>query len=173
MSLLLVLLSLVACTPQTSHTGALTTTLYDAEVRLGTGEIAWQDVDEGGAVYVVYGPQGGYHLLGSVRTRGLNAGNATDLSSVQNPTTAFSVIWNEAEMVMSSPIVQGMDTVTDENAAWTHEMIGRFAILDITTDQKIAGEEVTFSVTVTDSIGQSYSDTRDVIVEPHPSNTPG
>lgn len=173
MSLFLVLLPLVACTAQTIDTGALTTTLYDAEVRLGTGEIAWQDVDEGGAVYAVYGPQGGYHLLGSVRTRGLNAGNATDLSSVQNPTTAFSVIWDGIEMVTSSPIVQGLDPVEDTGVAWTHEMIGRFAVLDITTDQKIDSQEVTFSVTVTDADGQSYSDTRNVIVEPHPSNTPG
>lgn len=173
MSLLLVLLPLVACTPQTSHTGALTTTLYDAEVRLGTGEIAWQDMDEEGAVYVIYGPQGGYHLLGSVRTRGLNAGNATDLSSVQNPTTAFSVIWDGIEIVTSSPIVQGLDPIADEGVAWTHQMVGRFAILDITTDKNIDGEEVIFSVRVTDAGGQSYSDTRNVIVEPHPSNTPG
>ena len=173
MSLFLALLLSVACSPSSSETGAQTTVVFEPEVRLGTGEIAWQDVGEQGVVYVIYGPQGGYHLLGSVRVRGLNAGDASDLSSIQNPATAFSVIWNDVEMVTSAPIVQGMDPVMEEGVDWTHEMIGRFAILDITTDQKIDNQEVTFSVTVTDAAGQSYRDTRNVIVEPHPSNTPG
>ena len=76
-------------------------------------------------------------------------------------------------MVTSAPIVQGMDPVMEEGIDWTHEMIGRFAILDITTDQKIDNQAVIFSVTVTDADGQSYRDTRNVIIEPHPSNTPG
>lgn len=170
---LLGLLGLIACGHGTEDTATTSTVTYAPEISLGTGEIEFEHVDDGGSVYLVYGPQGGYHLLGSVRTRGIDAGDPTDLSAPNNPTLTFSVVWNEAEMVMSAPITQGMDAMTDTDAEWTHEMVGRFAILDITTDADIAGQTVLFGVSVEDSDGIVYTDTKSVVVEPHPSNSPG
>lgn len=158
----------VACSSGTSDdTGEIQ---YDPEILLGTGEYEWEELTDGGSVYVVFGPQGGYHLLGSVRTRGVEAGNNQDLSDTSNPTVKFSVIWSEEEYVMSGSITQGLDAVTDEAAEWTHELIGRFAILDIVTDDDISGESVDFSVTVTTADGAQYADSMELIVEPHPNN---
>jgi len=143
---------------------------YEPDVLLGTGEYEWEDLNDGGNVYVVFGPQGGYHLLGSVRTRGIEAGNSQDLSDVSNPTVQFSVIWDEEEYVMSGSITQGLDPVVDEAAAWTHELVGRFAILDIVTDEDISGETVVFTVAVTTAEGDEYTDSMELIIEPHPNN---
>jgi len=49
-------------------------------------------------------------------------------------------------------------------------LIGRFAILDIVTDDDISGESVDFSVTVTTADGAQYADSMELIVEPHPNN---
>ena len=143
---------------------------YDPEVLLGTGEYEWEELTEGGNVYVVFGPQGGYHLLGSVRTRGVEAGNSQDLTDASNPTVQFSVMWGEEEYVMSGSITQGLDPVVEATAAWTHELVGRFAILDIVTDEDISGETVVFTVAVTTAEGDEYADSMELIVEPHPNN---
>ncbi len=158
----------IACSSTASDdTGELQ---YDPGVLLGTGEYEWEDLTDSGAVYVIFGPQGGYHLLGSVRTRGIEAGDNEDLTSTSNPTVQFSVIWDDEEFVMSGDITQGLDPVIDETATWTHEMIGRFAILDIVTDEDISGQNVDFTVKVTTSEGIQYTDTMELIVEPHPNN---
>ena len=143
---------------------------YEPEVLLGTGEYEWEDLSEGGSVYVIFGPQGGYHLLGSIRTRGIEAGDHKDLTSSTNPTVQFSVIWQGEEYVMSGSITQGLDPVVDQTAEWSHELVGRFAILDITTDEAISGEIVNFGVSVTTADGLRYSDTMELTVVPHPNN---
>ena len=58
----------------------------DPEVLLGTGEYEFETLEDGDEIDIVYGPQGGYHLLGSIRIKGLEAGDYTDLSHVSNPT---------------------------------------------------------------------------------------
>ena len=49
-------------------------------------------------------------------------------------------------------------------------MIGRFAILGIDSDGELDGEDVVFSVTVTDVDGVQVSDERRVTCVPDPRN---
>lgn len=138
----------------------------DPAVMLGAGEWEWEDI--GDTVNVIRGPQGGYHLLGSVRARGLVAGDPDNLGEPTNPTTHFEVIYEGEDLIISSDYVQGLDP--SPSSEWRHEMTGRFAILGIDSDKELDGEEVLFSVTVTDVEGVSLSDERTVTCVPDPRN---
>lgn len=142
------------------------------EVLLGGGEYLWQDLVDGDPIDVVYGPQGGYHLLGSVRVRGLDPGVFGDLAAPTNPTTAFEVLVDGASYIKSATYVQGLPEATPEarDAGWTHEMIGRFVILEITDDAELDGVDLTLSVTVTAHDGAVATDARELVGVPHPAN---
>ena len=93
-------------------------------ILLGTGEYEFEALGDGDEIDIVYGPQGGYHLLGSIRIKGLEAGDDADLSNESNPTTRFEIIANDMQLVMSPPFTQGYPNVVDD-VDWTHEMVGR------------------------------------------------
>jgi hypothetical protein len=135
-------------------------------VQLGTGEWEWQDLHD--EINVILGPQGGYHILGSVRTRGLVAGDPENLGEPTNPTTHFEVLFNDEDLIISSDYVQGLEPIDD--AEWTHEMVGRFAILSIASDDELDGEDVLFRVTVTDTDGLELSAERTLNCFPDPRN---
>ena len=42
-------------------------------VEIGTGEIEFQPLDDGDMLDIIQGPQGGFHLLGSLRVKGIEA----------------------------------------------------------------------------------------------------
>src|SRR6185436_3266908 len=64
------LLALLACagTEDAAGDGApLDCEAGEASADIGTGEYEWVDLSEGDDVTMVHGPQGGWHILGSVR----------------------------------------------------------------------------------------------------------
>ena len=78
-----VCLILVACS--TSSDTATTTTITTVDPNaprclVGEGETAWMDLENGADSTVVHGPQGGWHVLGSVRT--WNLGDIQELNFV-------------------------------------------------------------------------------------------
>ena len=137
---------------------------------IGAGEWEWENLEDQEEVAVILGPQGGYHLLGSVRVSGLEAGDADNLSEPNNPTTSFYVWVDGQNLTPGARYVQGLDPVSSEVEGYTHEMIGRFAILDIDSDEELDGVELTFEVVVEDVHGKMVSDARDLVGYPHPFN---
>lgn len=145
-------------------------------VEVGSGELAFASLVDGGEILVVHGPQGGYHLVGSVRARGFDPGDPEDLAAPNNPVVAFRTWWNGEDLTLTGayrqgldPRVDGADTASDA-AGWTHEMVGRLCILDIPDDDVLAGQSVTFEVEVTDAGGSVYRDARTLTVEKDPRN---
>jgi len=140
------------------------------QAELGTGEWEWADLLDGDEIPVIQGPQGGFHLLGSVRVRGLEPGNPDSLGDADNPTTTFEV-WVGGEQVAPTAVyVQGLEPVLDTGSAWSHEMVGRFAILDIESDDALDGVDVEFEVQVVDVQGVEVRDVRRLVGVPHPLN---
>jgi len=125
---------------------------------LGTGSWQWEPLEEGDGIPVILGPQGGYHLLGSVRMKGMIPGDFNDLDDPKNPTTAFEVRVDGELLTPDSVFVQGVRPAPESVTPWTHEMLGRFTILDIESDSELDDVSITFSVTVTDHTGTSASD---------------
>jgi hypothetical protein len=138
--------------------------------QLGTGEAEFAGVDDGDVLQIVQGPQGGFHLLGSVRVKGLEPGDPRDLSSPDNPTVTFAVLHDGAEVQLLQPFTQGLEAVPSSAAPWTHEQVGRFVTLDIAADDDLDGETVTVRVQVDDVRGVTVRDEVTVDLEPHPFN---
>lgn len=140
----------------------------EAEVRLGTGEIEFEPLEDGGTIPVVQGPQGGFHLVGSVVVAGIDPGDADDLAHPDNPTTMFEVVHEGTVLTTIATYVQGLETSTTEG--YTHQMLNRFAILNIFDDDEVAGDMVTFSVTVSGARSGRATDSLELLVEKHPAN---
>ena len=79
------------------------------EVSLGTGVEAYVPVEDGDPITIVFGPQGGYHLDGSMRAQGIVAGDADDLGDPTNPLTIFRV-WDATGDPISG--LEGAEEIT-------------------------------------------------------------
>ena len=140
----------------------------EPEIVLGTGEVEWEEL--GDDISVIMGPQGGYHILGSVRARGILAGDPENLGDPNNPTTHFEVLHEGIDLVISSDYVQGLAATPSSVEHWDVEMIGRFAILGIDSDQSLDGESLLFRVSVSTADGVELSDERTLLAYPDPRN---
>ena len=134
---------------------------------LGTGENDFEAMDNGDEVIVIQGPQGGFHLLGSVRVTGVERGDPKDLSDPKNPTTVFQVFRGTERIdAMGATFTQGLDRVEPG----VYEMVGRFLILDILADDEVDGDTLRVTVEVRDVNGVQVSDERSIVAIPHPQN---
>ena len=139
----------------------------DAYVELGTGLDAFEPLSEGGPIYIVQGPQGGFHFFGSLRAGGVDPGDYNRLDAPNNPTTEFRVFHGADRVdLMAATYVQGLAPV----GSGTYEMIGRLVLLNILSDAELDGVEVRFEVHVTDVHGAWASDARTLTAMPHPNN---
>lgn len=138
-------------------------------VQIGQGEDVFSALAEGDEVFVILGPQGGYHVLGSVQAGGFDTGNPDDLQDPRNPVTAFAVYLGErrvdADVASFRQALKPAFGLED-----TYEMVGRFVILDIADDDELVGETLDLRVEITDSDGVVYRDSRSVIAVKHPNN---
>ncbi len=142
----------------------------DPMIELGTGEWEWETLEGITELPLIQGPQGGFHFLASVRVAGIEPGVAQDLSDPKNPTTQF-VIWVDGEdITMTGTYIQGLDRAPVDAEPYFHEMVGRFVIVDIMTDEELDGVEVEMSVDVTDIHGTHLSMSRWFTAYPHPFN---
>lgn len=128
-------------------------------IELGTGNPRFEPIVDGATIPVITGPQGGYHLLGSLRAANINPGDPENLQDTSNPTTQFEVFANGVRVdAEASTYTQGLRTA--DNGV---EMVGRFIILDIPNANTLNGTELRFVVTLRDVDGIVVSDERRVI----------
>ncbi len=144
--------------------------LGEPRIELGTGEWEWETLDGVTEMPIIQGPQGGFHFLGSVRVSGIEPGDPKDLANADNPTTAFSVLLEGEDITMSATYIQGLDQTPDADQMFRHQMVGRFVIVDILTDEELVGSDIELAVTVTDVLGTELSASKQVSVYPHPYN---
>ena len=137
---------------------------------MGTGEWDWEPLEDGQEIDVIQGPQGGFHLLGSVRVAGIAAGTADDLGDPDNPTTRFWVMHEGVDLAPSSVFIQGLDASPQDASPFTHQMVGRFVIMDIAADDELDGVEIVFGVSVEDVDGVRVEAAMTLTAVPHPLN---
>lgn len=136
------------------------------QVELGTGDSEFEAIADGDDIFIVQGPQGGYHFFGSVRARNLEPGDVGDLSSPDNPTVEFQAFQGQERIdIGASSYTQGLSPSPEGD-----EMIGRTVILDIADDAELEGAMVSLQVEIRDVNGRSASDARNLIAVPHPNN---
>lgn len=137
---------------------------------LGSGEIEFEPVADGAVLQIIQGPQNGFHVLGSLLVKGLEAGDPRDLSSTSNPTMTFDVLHEGNSVILIEPFTQGLDEAPSLETPWSHQLVGRFVAMDIAADDELDGEVVTITARVDDVNGLSVTDEVTVELEPHPFN---
>ena len=133
---------------------------------LGTGEDSFVAIADGDEIEVIQGPQGGYHILGSVLTSNLEVGNADDLSDTTNPTVVFRVLRDSEPIDVGIQYTQGLRESDDGRFG----LFGRRVILDIDSDSELDQVEVEMVVQVRDIEGTVVEDSRTLLAVPHPLN---
>ena len=139
-------------------------------VEIGTGEIAFEPLLPGQDLEVIRGPQGGYHFLVSLRTKNIVPGDRGNLGDPTNPTIILDVLHGNESIILIGPITQGLDLAPASELPFTHQMTGRFAIIDIQWDDELDGETITLKAEVSDTDGTVVEDSIAVGVVPHPDN---
>lgn len=86
----------VACAPEGQPPTDCPTGPVVLEVGTGTGE--WTDLREGDLLEIRHGPQGGYHVFGSVRARGVDPGDPEVPYTLDNPHITLQ-LWVEDDSV--------------------------------------------------------------------------
>lgn len=136
---------------------------------IGTGEVEFEPVEDGDVLQVVRGPQGGYHILGSLLVKGVDAGDPNNLTSDRNPTMTFDVFRGGDSIILLDSFTQGLDEAPDSEGPYSHWLVGRFVVLD-QSDTALDGETVTITARIDDVDGLSAEDEVTVELEPHPFN---
>jgi hypothetical protein len=138
-----------------------------ASVKVGTGELSFSPLTDGDDVEVVLGPQGGYHIYGSMQVTGIDPGNPDSLGDPSNPTVAFAVFDGEDRLDRGAVYTQGLDESEERGV---YEMIGRLLILDITDDDEVVGHTFDVEVYVQDVDGVEVTDAVSVTAIKAPTN---
>lgn len=129
-----------------------------ASVELGTGEDAFVALEDGDEVEVINGPQGGQHMLASVRTSGmtsvatvrLHIQRAEDDSTVSDQT--YRLLFFE-------------EPGREDDCAWLYPgLYGYLGFVAVAEDDaNFLWKDAIMSVEVTDEAGQTGADSRIVV----------
>ncbi len=161
MSVHLIGLLLLGCTSDDSPEVVL-----DPGIELGTGVDEFVPLEDGDEMAVILGPQGGYHLDGSLRVQGIDPGNEDDLGDPRNPLTVFEAVVDDGTVVSGlagATSVEYRQGIKASETPGVYEMVGRRILLDIQDDSELQGRTLTVSVTVEDVDGVVLTDERDVV----------
>ena len=135
-------------------------------LEIGTGTRGFETLSDGDSIFIVQGPQGGYHFFGSLRAQNIDPGDSEDLSDPQNPQTTFEAFVEDIRVdAMASSYRQGL-----EATGGFAQMVGRQVILDILDDEELDGITVRFSVAIEDAAGVQLHDERTLTAIKHPDN---
>ncbi len=134
-------------------------------VTIGGGESSWEPLDDGSELTMVHGPQGGWHMLGSVRTQGMDA-----IIAVEYVITA-----DEHDGAVISDNFYRVQSLTDPDDETVHTYPGMYGYLTVdeladgeldTPPELLSWQDVTLTMTVTDDSGRTASDTLQVVAAP-------
>lgn len=139
-----------------------------SEAELGTSmDGAFAPLSDGDELPYVFGPQGGYHFLASVRVRGVVSGDPDAPSDPSNPRVEFRAWRGDARVdIRASEYIQGLDPVAGEPGAY--EMVGRRLILNIPSCDALRGDTIRVEVEVEDVDGNIARDQATVTAIPDP-----
>lgn len=127
-------------------------------VEVGTGLATFTPIADGDDLEVVHGPQGGYHVLGSLRASGLWPGTKPE----NWPTVAFSLASDDGAIV--DVVEPGRRRLAEIDGAL--ELTAELVVLGITSYEGVDGAPATLSVTVEDDCGNAATDARAVVLRP-------
>lgn len=144
------LLALVAC--EDGGTGGCDDLAdVQASLEIGTGQLAFEPIGE--VTGFERGPQGGYHVYGSLRAPGVWSGNE-DAFDETRPVVSFTLVDDAGGFSGGYLNLVRPMTNNDEGVA---ELVGDLVILDISEPSQAEDADVTLAAEVTDACGVTVS----------------
>lgn len=136
---------------------------------VGTGETAWETLRDGDDLTVYWGPQGGWHVFGSVWCSDLHepGGPVSEFWDPDNPLVTFQL--RDAQRGVFggyADLRRGMDNGTPP------QLIGEPIVLLTSTCEENLDRDATLEVTVTDEDGEAFTDAVRVHLVPDPAHVP-
>ncbi|MFK7927062.1 MAG: hypothetical protein AB8H79_02655 [Myxococcota bacterium] len=122
----------------------------DSSLTIGTGETAFEALE--GEVLAHFGPQGGYHLFGSLQASGLWDGGNSAVLRGTTPRVQFRATAGDHEAGYG-PRARTFDA-TDSG---TIEMVGDLLIWSTNDPEDLDGLDVDIEASVTDNCGVTVS----------------
>jgi hypothetical protein len=133
--------------------------LGPSALELGTGEDAFVPLSAGDPLPFVLGPQGGYHVYGSLRATGVATGDPDDPFGPQSPLVTFVVTVDGAEVAavreQPRPLVEGPGGATT---------VGQLVVFSAVDPTAFDGAAATFSAELSDACGTTLTDERAVVL---------
>lgn len=146
-----------ACSPCETACAELEGTALS--LTLGTGESAFEPLEDGARLPIVVGPQLGYHVVVALQGTGFLAGDVTDRSGPCSPEVDLALATDDGELHDAWSVQPIVFTALGD----TRVAVNQFLVLDLVADPDEAdGKMATIDVTLTDACGHSATDTRRV-----------
>lgn len=124
-------------------------------LELGTGQLEYQPLEDGGTIELVYGPQGGWHVDVSARFGALELGQATLQYSASDATSGVALNLPYQAIVDSERVLPQAD-------GWLR--LGDRVVFDVPSDEDVLEREVLLQVQFTGDDELLLSDERAVTV---------
>lgn len=128
-------------------------------VEVGTGADAFVPLSADDPLPFVRGPQGGYHVYGSLRAEGALPGDPADPYGPDSPLVTFVVAVDGAEVagLHAQPrlLDEGPDGAT---------LVGQLVVFSVLDPTALDGAPATFSAELTDRCGATAGDAQDVVL---------
>lgn len=156
----LVAVLLVMVPPACTSGGPIPCPTDAAEVEIGTGASDWIPLEDGETLSFFHGPQGGYHVYGSQRARGIEPGDLADPYSADNPRVSFEV---EVEDVVVAQFVDQPRALTPGADGWSF-YVGQTVVFTDSDPTGFDGAAARFRTGVEDRCGAAAEDARDVLL---------
>lgn len=137
-------LALLACEPPCPES--------PPNAELGTGQDAFEPIEEGAMLQMFRGPQGGTHVFGSLQTSGLDGGSGPLVDDI--PLVSFSLAVDDATVAEIPPRRTWVPGTEDQA-----ELLGQLVVFGAPDPSVYAGMAATFSTTIEDRCGEVASDT--------------
>ncbi|MEQ1569597.1 MAG: hypothetical protein ABMA64_28430 [Myxococcota bacterium] len=134
-----------------------------ATVEVGTGNDAFVSLAEGADLPFYHGPQGGYHVYGSLTSAGFDPGDPLYPFDPANPRITF--LLGSGDVVLASFEDQPRALVPAGDGA---ELFGQVVVIGVDDPPSLDGTEATLAVTVVDRCGREATDTRGVVLRLQP-----
>ena len=122
-------------------------------VEIGTGDVMFEALSSGDTVTMIHGPQGGWHMLGSVRTTGLQ----------QIVRVGYLIVDQESGVVVSDNSYHVATVIDGECGGYFPGMYGYLSVVDLSTGaldtppELLEGHQLLMTMNVSDSDGREAS----------------
>lgn len=133
----------------------------DTTVELGTGTESFVPLSDGDTLRFERGPQGGYHVYGSLRATGVDVGDPNYPFELTNPHIWFNLEQDDAEIAL---LVDQPRALTALDDVGHYGVLGELVIFNVADPTALEGTTARFTGRLTDRCERGGEDSREVVL---------